>query len=55
MAFLHMFNENDSEIETAASDCIGRTVEYILGWLDIGIDVETAIRERMVIIEKTGR
>lgn len=40
------FEENDSEIETAARDSIGETVEYVLGWFDIDIDIETAIGER---------
>lgn len=40
------FDENDSEIETVARDCIGTTVGYILEWFDIPIDVEEAIRER---------
>ena len=40
------FEENDSEIETVARDCIGETVGYILEWFDIPIDVEEAIRER---------
>ena len=40
------FDENDSEIETVASDCIGETVGYILEWFEIPIDVEEAIRER---------
>ena len=40
------FEENDSELETAARDSIGETVEYILKWFDIAIDVEDAIRER---------
>ena len=40
------FEENDSEIETVARDCIGTTVGYILEWFDIPIDVEEAIRER---------
>ena len=40
------FEENDSEIETGARDSIGETVEYILKWFDIDIDVETAIGER---------
>lgn len=40
------FYENDSEIETAARDCIGGTVEYILKWFGIDIDTEEAIRER---------
>lgn len=40
------FEENDSEIETAARDSIGETVEYVLKWFDIDIDIETAIGER---------
>lgn len=40
------FEENDSEIETVARDSIGATVEYILRWFDIDIDVEDAIGER---------
>ena len=40
------FDENDSEIETVARDCIGTTVGYILKWFGIPIDVEEAIRER---------
>lgn len=40
------FDENDSEIETVARDCIGVTVEYILDWFEVDIDIETAIRER---------
>lgn len=40
------FDENDSEIETIARDCIGLTVEYILNWFGIDIDVEEAIRVR---------
>ncbi|WP_297451206.1 DUF5713 family protein [uncultured Alistipes sp.] len=40
------FEENDSEIETVARDCIGTTVEYILRYFDIDIDIEEAIRER---------
>jgi len=40
------FDENDSEIETVARDCIGGTVGYMLKWFDIPIDVEEAIRER---------
>ena len=40
------FDENDSEIETVARDCIGTTVDYILEWFGIPIDVEEAIRER---------
>ena len=40
------FDENDSEIETVARDCIGENVGYILEWFGISIDVEEAIRER---------
>lgn len=40
------FDENDSEIETVARDCIGETVGYILEWFNIPIDTEEAIRER---------
>lgn len=40
------FDENDSEIETVARDSIGTTVEYILKWFDIDIDVEDAIGAR---------
>ncbi len=40
------FEDNDSEIETVARDSIGMTVEYILEWFAIDIDIETAIRER---------
>ena len=40
------FDENDSEIETVARDCIGDTVAYILEWFGIPIDIEEAIRER---------
>lgn len=40
------FEEHDSEIETLARDSIGETVEYILQWFDVGIDVEDAIGQR---------
>lgn len=40
------FEENGSEIETAARDSIGESVAYILDWFGIAIDVEDAIRER---------
>lgn len=40
------FDENGSEIETVARDCIGVTVAYILEWFDIPIDIEEAIWER---------
>ena len=40
------FEDNGSELETAARESIGETVEYILNWFDIAIDVEDAIGER---------
>lgn len=40
------FEENDSEIESVARDSIAVTIEYILEWFGIDIDVETALRER---------
>lgn len=40
------FEENDSELETGAREIIGETVEYILKWFDIDLDVEDAIGER---------
>lgn len=40
------FEDNDSEIETGARESIGETVDYILQWFDIDMDVEDAIGER---------
>ena len=40
------FDENDSEIETVARECIAAAVAYILEWFNIPIDTEEAIRER---------
>jgi len=40
------FNDNDSEIETVARDSIGVTVEKILHFFSVDIDIEEAIRER---------
>jgi len=40
------FDENGSEIETAARDSIGETVEYILMWYGIDIGIEEALRLR---------
>ena len=40
------FDKNDSEIETVARDSIGVTVEEILDYFGIDIDIEEAIRER---------
>ncbi len=38
------FDENDSEIETVARECIAAAVAYILEWFNIPIDTEEAIR-----------
>jgi len=40
------FYENDSEIETAAREAIGETVDRIIKFFNIDIDIEEAIRER---------
>ncbi len=40
------FEENGSELETAARESIGATVAYILQWFEINIGVEDAIRDR---------
>ncbi len=40
------FEQNNSEIETVARDSIANTVESILQYFKIGIDVEDALRER---------
>lgn len=40
------FDENDSEIETVARECIAESVAYILEWFNISIDTKEAIRER---------
>ena len=40
------FDENDSEIETVARECIAENVAYILEWFGIPIDTEESIRER---------
>lgn len=40
------FEENESELETAARESIAETVEYILDWFEIDIDVEDAIGVR---------
>lgn len=40
------FEENDSEIETVARDCIGDAVGYILEWFHISIETEEALRKR---------
>ncbi len=40
------FEKNDSEIETVARDSIAVTVEYILSWFGVDIDIETALAQR---------
>lgn len=40
------FEENDSELETAARESIGAAAAYILEWFEIDLDAEEAIRER---------
>lgn len=40
------FEENDSELKTAAGESIGETVAYILKWFDLDIDAEEAIGVR---------
>jgi predicted DNA-binding ArsR family transcriptional regulator len=40
------FDQNGSEIESVARDSIALTVENILKYFDIDIDIEEAIRER---------
>lgn len=40
------FWDNDSEIETIARDSIAVTIEYVLNWFNIDIDLETALQER---------
>ncbi|CAM4021143.1 DUF5713 domain-containing protein [Listeria booriae] len=40
------FDDNDSEIETAARESIGETVDLILVHYKVAIDCEEAIRER---------
>ena len=40
------FEDNGSELETVARESIGETVEYILDWFGIDIDVEDAIGNR---------
>jgi hypothetical protein len=40
------FEENDSEIETAARESIGATVDSVIKFFNIDIDIEEAIRER---------
>ena len=40
------FDENGSEIETGARESIGQTIDDILIYFEIDIDIEEAIRER---------
>jgi uncharacterized protein DUF5713 len=40
------FYEHDSEIETGARESIGETIQQILEYFQIDIDIEDAIRER---------
>ena len=40
------FEDRGSEIETAARDSIGTTVEAMLSFLEVDIDTEEAIRAR---------
>ncbi len=40
------FEDNDSEIETAARESIGMTIDNILKYFEIDIDIEEAMRER---------
>lgn len=42
----NVFDEIGSELETAARDSTGETVEYILNWFELDIDAEDAIRNR---------
>lgn len=40
------FWNQDSEIETVASESIANTLEYILNWFEIDVGIEDALRER---------
>ena len=40
------FDENESDIEMVARDSIGVTVENILTYFNVDIDIKDAIRER---------
>ena len=40
------FWDQDSEIETVASESIANTLEYILNWFKIDVCIEDALRER---------
>lgn len=45
-SLLEQFDENNSEIDTIARESIAETIEYILKWYDININIEQAIRYR---------
>ena len=45
-SLLEQFDENNSEIDTIARESIAETIDYILKWYDINIDIEQAIRDR---------
>ena len=49
------FDENGSEIETVARDCIGAAVSYILEWFGVPIEVEEALRERDWLTHRSSR
>lgn len=40
------FWDQDSEIETVASESIANTLEYILKWFKVDVGIEDALRER---------
>ena len=40
------FWDQDSEIETVASESITNTLEYILNWFKVDVGIEEALRER---------
>ena len=40
------FWDQDSEIETVASESIANTLEYILNWFKVDVGIEDALRER---------
>lgn len=40
------FWDQDSEIETVASESIANTLEYILNWFEVDVGIEDALRER---------
>ena len=40
------FEDNDSEIETVARESIGETIDQILKFFEVEIDIEEAMRKR---------